>query len=144
MQMMTNIHYLVLGGFVGAPAGVMVPPLNLTRDLGTVVTGLECTGLQNCTNTTMYGDCPNGYATVTCQRGKTIQRSNHFYPLLLKFALIMMMLIMMYSSSINTLDQKVATLTLLVFHSSVLMVPSQGFAMMGLTLQESSTMPVTY
>lgn len=47
----------------------MVPPLNLARDPGRVVTGFDCTGLDNCTNTTMYGDCPNDYATVTCQRG---------------------------------------------------------------------------
>ncbi|XP_003391352.1 PREDICTED: uncharacterized protein LOC100640093 [Amphimedon queenslandica] len=59
----------ISSGFVGAPSGVVVPPLNLTRDLGRVVTGFECTGLTNCTNTTMYGDCsPNGYATLTCQK----------------------------------------------------------------------------
>uniref|UniRef100_A0A1X7UHA5 SRCR domain-containing protein n=1 Tax=Amphimedon queenslandica TaxID=400682 RepID=A0A1X7UHA5_AMPQE len=59
----------ISSGFVGRPAGVMAPPLNLTRDLGRVVTGFDCTDLENCTNTTMYGDCgSNGYATVTCQR----------------------------------------------------------------------------
>uniref|UniRef100_A0A1X7TIX7 SRCR domain-containing protein n=1 Tax=Amphimedon queenslandica TaxID=400682 RepID=A0A1X7TIX7_AMPQE len=72
------------GGFNGAPSGVTVPPPTL-RSSDTVSNQFSCSGSTysnlNCSGNSIISSCPNGYATVTCQKVKQLPLMESVIPL---------------------------------------------------------------